>query len=313
LLVVIAIIAVLIALLLPAIQKVREAATRTQCQNQLKQIGLAVVHFESDNTYLPAVCQTGSQSGNGWLFAILPYIEGMPAESYIVGGEICVSAFVCPADPRGSSFFAVPADQAAGENVVQIYGLTSYVGISGWSYGNTHTAQQGIFDWYLATGSMAITSYNGVNGVPANMKKLRMATITDGTTNTLMVGERPPSRLRGLGVWDSSLMGQIASGVYNITIPAYYNTSQNSNYLPVYGDLPTMSQCSANGPPYLMGGPRDVTNDCSPLQLWSPHGGPGENFVMADGSVHFVFNASASLLQPLSTFAGGEVITTEVF
>src|SRR5437868_10103949 len=73
LLVVIAIIAVLIGLFLPAVQKVREAAARAACQNNLKQLGLACLNYESARNGFPPVYLSGSQPG--WVTAVLPYIE----------------------------------------------------------------------------------------------------------------------------------------------------------------------------------------------------------------------------------------------
>src|SRR5246127_174716 len=75
LLVVIAIIAVLIGLLLPAVQKAREAASRAKCQNNLKQLALASLNLESTNLHLPAGWQNLQGNGTGWIAAIAPYVE----------------------------------------------------------------------------------------------------------------------------------------------------------------------------------------------------------------------------------------------
>ena len=123
LLVVIAIIATLIGLLLPAVQSAREAARRTQCKNQLKQLGLAAINLESANRLFPSggistypgiqnyvrggVPLGPAQQGLGWGYQILPYIEEVSASKVMTEADIAatpVAAFFCPSRRQPSSF-----------------------------------------------------------------------------------------------------------------------------------------------------------------------------------------------------------------
>src|SRR5437660_5273997 len=127
LLVVLAIIAILIALLLPAVQKVRESAARTRCQNNLKQIGLALHHFHdaygrlpapvgflTGKTYPPGATPLDGDRYNSWIRFILPYVEQGPLSEQMYplfddkdprnGTELTL--FLCPSDPRSNQGFA---------------------------------------------------------------------------------------------------------------------------------------------------------------------------------------------------------------
>lgn len=114
LLVVIAIIAVLISLLVPAVQKIRTAASRTQCQNNMKQIGLALHHYHDQTGFLPKAHGDGS-----WMVRILPYIEEDNRLKDTVFRDDIVKLYVCPSDPRGGTIYN------------NNWGCTSYLAVVG--------------------------------------------------------------------------------------------------------------------------------------------------------------------------------------
>jgi prepilin-type N-terminal cleavage/methylation domain-containing protein len=169
LLVVIAIIAILIGLLLPAVQKVREAAARMQCSNNLKQIGLAVANYQGTNNALPGGMQYG-QCWAPWDGLLLPYVEQQNLWTVIVnsgaswnspGGSTtgAVKTYMCPSDSSANNGFSV---QAGG------WAVTSY------------SRNYQVFD----TGSQVIN--NGNSTIPT----YNIGNIPDGTSNTIGVVER---------------------------------------------------------------------------------------------------------------------------
>jgi type II secretory pathway pseudopilin PulG len=171
---VIAIIAILIGLLLPAVQKVREAAARATCQNNVKQLALAAHNYESANGTLPAWSMaTATESGSAHFF-LLPYMEQENVFRAANGHSwnvrtAGVKSFVCPTDPtvQGAVF--------GGEAVAQNGPRTS---VNGQAYGATS---------YPISGAVA----QGQNQANHSVKGTRtLIGITDGTSNTVLFAER---------------------------------------------------------------------------------------------------------------------------
>jgi prepilin-type N-terminal cleavage/methylation domain-containing protein len=212
LLVVIAIIAVLIGLLLPAVQKVREAAARAKCQNNLKQIGLALHNYADANGYFPpafiggpGTTPTNSPAPPGWAWGtwILPYIEQSalysqinPTANAIPGnltdpattplGLLCqtrINIYICPSDNAPL--------------------LNDQRGFHAYSS-------------YAAVGGSAGTSGNSLNqnGVMYQASKTRFDDITDGTSNTAVVGERAYGKQSYFVSPTVTYYGAIWTGVY---------------------------------------------------------------------------------------------------
>ncbi len=213
LLVVIAIIGVLVALLLPAIQAAREAARRSQCSNNLKQLSLGVLNFESSLKcipynrtsdypgWTPGWDKWGDAAGPGsrawsWLASVLPYIEqgeiskqaGVPdtyfGQTKLV--ETTIATFLCPSDEIGSR--GPIQGRSRYMRGVALIGLTNYDGVMGanfcWGeYANPRNPSEpgDCEPWLWGDGVLPIMGW-------ANPIELR--TITDGTTRTIMIGEQ---------------------------------------------------------------------------------------------------------------------------
>jgi prepilin-type N-terminal cleavage/methylation domain-containing protein/prepilin-type processing-associated H-X9-DG protein len=278
LLVVIAIIAILIGLLLPAVQKVREAAARMKCSNNLKQIVLGLHNYESAYENFPNPRGTnynGFTAYRGWTCELLPYMEqdNLARPMYPYGSGFFsvynrpVGAFTCPSDIRNNG--QVPAGNGA---------LTSYVGITG-SDNSVAIQQNGPTNGFFRI----TTSFT----TPVTAKGVRMTDITDGTSNTLAIGERPPSRDLYWGWWA---------------------VSDFDNLLSLQQAFAFDSGCVYPG---VFRAPNLQTNPCNgdSNHLWSFHTG-GANFGLADGSVRFLAYSAQPITVFMGSIANGEVFNT---
>ncbi|QJW96882.1 DUF1559 domain-containing protein [Frigoriglobus tundricola] len=301
LLVVIAIIAILIGLLLPAVQKVREAAARMKCSNNLKQMALALHNYESANGVFPNMNYGDWQS---WMTMILPYIEQgnlynvnpmweggytpPPANynysSYLQQAKTVVQTYVCPSDPRP------PYILGGGETG---YAASDYVVITGLTLGGGTNFP--VFSGGVGTeGIIQGAWFSSGPRTPT----VSMLGITDGTSNTLMISDRPwqgtIGSWEGYEYWDN--------GIGTTGTEMWINAANGGSDL-VYGSS------GDSGCPYpALFGPSSTTNDCTYNNLGSFHLG-GANMAFGDGSVHFIsYSITPQALQALSTRAGGEVV-----
>ncbi len=290
LLVVIGIIGVLVGLLLPAVQKVREAAARTQCASNLRQVALAVHHYHDAQRYLPHDYFDGTYGSDtkawSWLARLLPYLEqgNLYREANISKNTLYESrlavatqipVFLCPSD----SFSSIgPRDDAADLGMWNppfiVAGQTNYKGISGanWGWGESRWRNRG------TNGSVDGTaSGDGLFYRWDWRQKKRLTAITDGQSNTFMIGEALPEKTK----WCAWAYSNDAVGTCAIAPNAR----------------------SEGGAPF---DPWDWSNTYA---FASRHPG-GLHFALADGSVRFVSDGiDLATYRGLATIRGGETVS----
>jgi prepilin-type N-terminal cleavage/methylation domain-containing protein/prepilin-type processing-associated H-X9-DG protein len=322
LLVVIAIIAILIGLLVPAVQKVREAAARAQCQNNLKQLALACLNYESARKYLPRGNEyppssnlTNGDNGGSWLFVSLPFMEQEPLYNKIRAAGTLSKAVATGVMPFVAPFTRCPSD---GFDLGNGF-LCNYVGSSGPQCNNTPSGNcdTPIFQKYCngvaqnqngpaVPPTLNPRTYPGydasatwgsptVSGQPLAASllrgmfarggtKLHMADVTDGTSNTILLGEILPEfsefqRYTSLG-WVGG--NDISQG----------QTIQPINWpidrIPLPGPAAYSANCTQTGAGACPSGPTHcMWNWHVTWGFRSWHQG-GANFAFVDGSVHFI-------------------------
>ncbi len=296
LLVVIGIIGVLVALLLPAVQAARESARRSQCANNLRQIGVALQTYESAQRSLPSgyiseftpgtASSPSTDTGPGWGWAAL-LLDNMEENTlrgvlrFDLGIENAansqyrtqrVNVYICPSDTLGP-IFAAYKNAGTVDPASKICDVASanYVGM----YGNSEPGIDGA-------------------GLFFRNSRVRFREITDGTSHTIAVGER--SHLLGEATWVGSVTGAMLA-------PGPDDTDGIGTFELEHGSTMVLGQSGEHISPGDPAGETDM--------FYSLHPG-GVNFVFADAHVAFLTpDMDSKVFEALSTRAGGETISGE--
>lgn len=273
LLVSITIIGILMAISIPSVMAVRNAARRTACQNKLRQIGIALTSFQASHRYFPSGKTTKNYEQFSWSAQLLPYLEQEPLWNQLTGSEDTVvidgvpahhlgltkllPAVHCPSNPTTATL------QRASHLNGTFVALSDYLGVAGQNY----------------------LSHDGVFFLDS---RTQIAKITGGLSNTLFVGERPPSFDNNIGWWFTG-DGQDGTGNVDLFLGMEELNSGQSETLMHLGLGPYR---------YQDGDPKSME---SVFHFWSYHAG-GANFVYGDGSVHFMsYTTDPIVMLDLST------------
>ena len=285
LLVVVSLIGLLIGLILPAIQRSREAALQSSCSNNLKQIGAALHNYHGIYGRVPPQPSSSLNGVDpnhflGWMALILPQMEqdtlyqacveacslnSDPSQDPPhVGMATVIPAYVCPSDAR---LLSPLTDQF---NVQATF--TSYLGIAG---------------------ALPPGTTQGLSGVFGDNPGCRFTSITDGLSQTIMVSERPPPNSLQAGWWYPNWIGD-GEGLRGPNNFIWLGSPV------IVGN----NECSIMRGTF---GPGQMDNPCDRYHLWSLHTG-GANFLFADGSVRFLPYSTEPMVISLATRAGGEIV-----
>lgn len=315
LLVVIAIIGILVGLLLPAVQAAREAARRTQCTNNLKQIALSLHNFHDTHRKFPP--RSLRASGATWAVAVLPFLEQTAAYNMwdltkmmnaldaksLQAMQVRVPVWTCPSRRSGDQLSIQEAGQAgtggSGGNTAAYHppgAVSDYANNVGNYAWNSTT---GFGDWSTVRANGTLIA--GINAHPTTgllQSQTSLANITDGTSNTFMVGEKhvPQIGLYRVNYGDSSIY--------------------NGRWVPYSSRLAGLEDPLGLGPndTVISGGGSGGNNPINGDSTWARKFGswhPGVcGFAMCDGSVQYIqSNIDTRILRDLANRQDGNPVS----
>ena len=284
LLVAVAIVGVLTALVLSAVQRARAAAARAACGNNLRQIGLAAHLFHDGHGRFPSGFRSAVPRQpfpyRGWLADLLPYVEqqalaDLSERAYWIDRN---PFHAPPHAPLGTPIrvFGCPSDARVRDTQVAEFsryrvGLASYLGVSG-------------------------SDLASRDGVLYPDSRVRFADVTDGTAGTLLAGERPPSPDFQFGWWYAGAGQALSGSADSILGVREYNTFT----------IPYPGYSCLRGPYHFVSS--NVQSYCAVFHYWSTHPG-GANFLFADGAVRFLSYSADSIIPALASRSGGEAVS----
>ena len=318
LLVVITIIGILIALLLPAVQAAREAARRMQCQNNLKQIGLALLNYEANNKTFPpgGLPSTNGTWGTSWWLRILSYAEGGNIgdrydynESGWLGTSSSVNQTnVALLNNQQFSFMYCPSSTLPRTVALEVSNLqaTTYTGIAGAADGNTPN----IYSAKSVTASQT-PGWESTGGVLIEYRTVSIAEITDGTSNTMVVGEQ------------SDWLSPIIDASSTMPCDSTGDCPSNCGHGFPMGPSPSSTSwdnrtfnltCVYHPVNFKTTAGYGVPGNCGPnTPIQSAHPG-GVNVAFADGSVQYLSDSlDIAVLRNLATRNDGQAISASSF
>jgi prepilin-type N-terminal cleavage/methylation domain-containing protein/prepilin-type processing-associated H-X9-DG protein len=340
-LVVIAIIAILVGLLLPAVQKVREAANRTRCTNNIKQMALALATLEGEHGYYPpgigALGDANVQAPRGGrnLYWPSPTVAGTMTQALPVMRVASWHTWILPYLEQGSLFEKMPSTlyptgnppQSPKFDWTKVSAPDSFLCPSDPRYKDFFTADRPVTDYAGVAGS-SISEESGVmgrrtgDGILFWRSKVKNSDIIDGTSYTAIIAERPFSTGDGeWGWWHTTRLpiSPLAQDNWydvDVLVGAAERFDQTNGTLSFAAGCQS-SVATAYLPKYSAPGPKSPNsgsspgNACDHFRVWSCHPG-GAQWAMADGSVKFIpWQASTSgrtFIKAISTRNGGEAI-----